>query len=200
MNRWRLVAGVGVVAVLALTLIVLSVQGGLSSFPSTTTLSAELTTSAETSTSVSSTPTEATTVTTTAEQRLAEVEELLRELWFGWFDAIYRKDPDALWQVVATTGGYQAGIAAMDSLEFTAVPSKAAVVIDLLDLLLDRDDCLVAFYSINVSGFRGSGSISERVSVLWPDDRYGFRLATDWTHPNDLWLSDCDNLNREVTP
>ena len=88
----------------------------------------------------------------------------------------------------------------MESLEFTAVPSEAAVEIDLLELLLDRDDCLVAFYSINVSDFRGSGSISEHVSVLWPHDRYGFRLATDWTHPNDVWLSDCDNLNREVTP
>ena len=37
MSRWRLVAGVGVVAVLALTLIVLSVRGGSPSVSSTTT-------------------------------------------------------------------------------------------------------------------------------------------------------------------
>jgi hypothetical protein len=187
------------VAVLALTLIVLSVRGDSSSNPTTTTLVAGTSTTTTTSTP-STTTTGATTLTTTAEQRLAEVEVLLQDLWFGWFDAIYRKDPDALWQVVATTQSHDAGVAAMETMEFTGEPNADGVNIESLEMLLDRADCLVAFYTIDVSDFRGTGSTSEHVSVLWPDERYGFRLATGWTHPDDLWLMDCDNLEREVTP
>jgi hypothetical protein len=38
------------------------------------------------------------------------------------------------------------------------------------------------------------------VSVLWPDERYGWRFANLLGHPNDLWLGDCDDLVREETP
>ena len=199
MSRWRLVAGVGVVAVLALTLIVLSVQGSSPSDSSTTTLAAGPASSTSTSTSATTT-TEATTLTTTAEQRLAEVEELLGDLWFGWFNAIYTKDPDALWQVVATTTFYDAGVAAMDPMEFTAAPTIEGVLIEDLSILLDRPDCLVVNQNIDVSAFRGPDITIQNVSVLWLDNRYGFRFATDWVHPGDLWLQDCDNLVRETTP
>ena len=131
LSRWRLVAGVGVVAVLALTLIVLSVQGGSSIISLDYNAVGELDHHhRRRRRQYPSTTTEATTVTTTAEQRLAEVEELLRDLWFGWFDAIYRKDPDALWQVVATTTSYDAGVAAMETMAFTARPLEATVMIE----------------------------------------------------------------------
>lgn len=68
-------------AVLALTLIVLSVRGNSASNPSTTTLVAGPSPSTTTS-APSTTTTGATTLTTTAEQRLAEVQALLQELWF----------------------------------------------------------------------------------------------------------------------
>ena len=187
-------------AVLALTLIVLSVQGASPSSLSTTTVAGEPTTSAVSLTSVSSTTTEATTVTTSAEQRLAEVEDLLRELWFGWFDAIYRKDPDALWQVVATTKFQEAGVAAMESMKFQAEPARADILIHQIEILLNRPDCLVVEQNVDVSAFRGTGTIIQNVSVLWPDRRYGFRFATDWVYPGDLWLQDCENLDREPTP
>jgi hypothetical protein len=47
--------------------------------------------------------------------RVAEVEGILRELWFGWFDAIYRKDPEALWEVDATQVGHAAGLAVLQA-------------------------------------------------------------------------------------
>jgi hypothetical protein len=151
-------------------------------------------------TSLASTTSEAVTTTTTKEQRLAEVEELLRDLWFGWFDAIYRKDADALWQVVATSDFHGAGVAAMDSMEFESAPTQEGVVIPTVEVLLDRPDCLVAFHEVDVSSFRGDGAVTQTVSVLWPDDRYGFRFATGWQFKNDLWQMDCDNLERQVTP
>lgn len=184
-------------AVLALTLIVLSVRGDSPS-NSTTTLAAEPSTTTTTS-APSTTTAAATTLTTTAEQRLAEVEALLQELWFGWFDAIYRKDPEALWDVVATTTFYDDGVAAMDSMEFIAAPSLNDVLIGDLTILLDRTDCLVVEHFVDMSHFRGVTG-DNTVRVLWPDERYGFRFATAWRFPNDLWLADCDNLVRGATP
>jgi hypothetical protein len=140
-----------------------------------------------------------TTSTTSAEQRQAEVEELLQRLWFGWFDAIYRKDADALWQVVATTRFHDAGVAAMETREFVAAPYARASAIADLEILLDRVDCLVSFYRID-SGPVIAEPPADFVSVLWPDDRFGFRFATSWQYKNDLWLQDCDTVEREVTP
>jgi hypothetical protein len=188
------------VAVLALTLIVLSVRGDSSSNPTTTTLVAGPSTTTTTTSTPSTTTTGATTLTTTVEQRLAEVEVLLQDLWFGWFDAIYRKDPDALWEVVATTTFYDAGVAAMETTQFTSEPRANEVMIPAAEILLDRQDCLVVFHEVDLSSFLGDGATSEVVTVLWPDSRYGFRFATDWQFRNDLWLDDCDNLDRDPTP
>lgn len=166
-------------------------------------------TSMSTATSLVAATTEPIEVTTTAEpaftttiseeERRAEVEELLKDLWFGWFDAIYRKDPDALWHVVATTRNHEAGITAMETMEFTAPPTRDGVQVPELEILLDRHDCLVVENSVDMTSFRGLvGELT--VSVLWPDDRYGFRFATSWQFANDLWQQDCDNLERETTP
>jgi hypothetical protein len=199
LSRWRLVAGVGVVAVLALTLIVLSVQGSSSSTPSTSILSAEPITTTSPPTSASSTTTEAITVPTTAEQRLAGVEELLGDLWFGWFDAIYRKDSDALWQVVATSQFHNDGKAAMNTMTFIAAPTREGVVVGNVRILLDRLDCLVVQQYVDMSGFRGVIG-DDTVRVLWPDVQRGFRFATAWQFSNDRWLDDCNDLARETTP
>ena len=198
MSRWRLVAGVGVVAGLALTLIVLSVQGGSPSPSTTTTLVVSPPTTTATS-AVSTTAAEPTTLTTTAEQRLAEVEELLGDLWFGWFDAIYRKDPDALWEVVATSRFHDDGLAAIDTMAFTAAPNRSHVLVEDVSILVDRPDCLVVENSVDMTAFRGVRG-DTTVIVLWPDVRYGLRFATSWKFANDLWLNDCDNLIREASP
>lgn len=161
--------------------------------PTTTTVSSTTTTNNSPTTATSAT----TTSTTTAEQRLAEVEVILQDLWFGWFDAIYRKDADALWEVVATTPTHDAGMAAMSGLEFISEPSQSGVQIEIHELLLDRRDCLVAHHRA-FAGFIGDQT--ETVSVLWADDRYGWRFATSWVSPDDLWLQDCDNMTRESTP
>jgi hypothetical protein len=140
-----------------------------------------------------------TTSTTTEEQRLAEVEQILTDLWFGWFDAIYRKDPDALWDVVATSSKFDSAVAAMDTLEFQTPPSESALDVRVIEVLLDREDCLVAQSSTEAPFIQGSPS-SQSVQVLWPDPARGWRFATSWVHPNDLWLADCDEIVRETTP
>ena len=166
----------------------------------TTTLVAAPTTTPEPSTTVAiSTTVETSTTATTEEQREAEVEEILTDLWFGWFDAIYRKDTDALWEVVATTPYQEAGIRAMDRLEFDQEPRIDDLDLVVEDILLDRDDCLVVQNSVSLP-FLASDPSSTGVDVLWPHDSRGWRFATAWVHPNDLWLADCDEVVREDTP
>ncbi|MGQ0849951.1 MAG: hypothetical protein ACT4OP_12745 [Actinomycetota bacterium] len=197
MSRWRWASGIGIVAVLAVVfvLVALGPEPTPSTVPSTTAVEVVTTTSEAPTTTVVDV---STTSTTTAEQRLAEVEELLQNLWFGWFDAIYRKDPDALWAVVATTRNYNAGVSAMETMQFTAAPSREGVSINEVNILLDRPDCLVVEHTVDATRFLGVEVTT--VEVMWPDPRYGWRQATSWKFANDLWMQDCDNLEREATP
>jgi hypothetical protein len=192
MQRWRWVLATAIVVGLGALVAVL-----IQSDPVPTTTTIVITT---TTTSTPTTATSAATTVTTADQRSAEVETILQELWFGWFDAIHRKDADALWEVVATTPRFQSGRDAIASMTFVEPPSVDAIQITNASILLDREDCLVVAYGIDVSSFRGPGSITDTVSVMWPDERYGWRIATAWNSPSDLWMQDCDNMVRESTP
>jgi hypothetical protein len=192
MQRWRLVMATAIVVGLGALAAVL-IQND--PFPTTTTVVTTTTTTSPTTTATS----QATTSTTTAEQRLAEVEAILQELWFGWFDAIYRKDADALWEVVATSQLRDNAVAAMDTMTFLEVPELLAIEIDL-NILLDRIDCLVVDQVVDSTAFRGGVGLFETVSVLWPDPARGWRFATAWQNPGDLWLPDCDQVVREKTP
>ncbi|MEX2624809.1 MAG: hypothetical protein WD651_13905 [Acidimicrobiia bacterium] len=193
MERWRWMVAAAIVVGLAALVAVLIRQD-----PNPTTTTIRATASTTTSTSPSTTAA-TTTSTTTAEQRQAEVEMILQELWFGWFDAIYNKDADALWEVVATAPRHDAGVAAMEGLDFVAAPTLDEIRIREVVILLDRADCLVVENSVDMTAFLGIVGDST-VNVLWPDQRYGWRFATDWTNAADRWLDDCDNLVRETTP
>jgi hypothetical protein len=196
-RSWRWVIAVGIVAGTAAVL--LTALNNDSDGPPETTTTMTTSTTSSTLASVTTT-TEPITSVTTQEQRLAEVEELLQDLWFGWFDAIYRKDEEALWRVVATADKHAEGVSAMAFASFESVPTRQGVVVRSLEILLDRPDCLVVFSELDVTEFRGEGATSSGVDVLWPDPRYGWRQATSWINRNDIWLHDCDNLERDVTP
>jgi Flp pilus assembly protein CpaB len=200
MHRLRLAIAIGIVGILGLVAVLAwprgdDQDGGAVGPVTTTTTTAPTTSTIPASTT---TTTEPTTTTLSEEARKAEVEAILQDLWFGWFDAIYRKDPDALWEVVATSAKHAEGVAAMEIADF-GEPTPEGVRVEVLEILLDRGDCLVVHDRVSVGGFTTEGS-SEAVDVLWPDERYGWRRATSWANPNDLWLGDCDDLVREETP
>jgi hypothetical protein len=190
---------VGIVGVLALAAGWMIWRDRSTPGPTTTLLAAPTTTPEPSTTVAISTTVETSTAATTEEQREAEVEQILTDLWFGWFDAIYRKDPDALWEVVATTTKYDAAVAAMDNLTFLASPDAPSLNVQVLDILLDREDCLVA-QSVTEAPFLTGSPSSESVQVLWPDPLRGWRFATSWVYAADLWQADCDDVARETTP
>ena len=163
--------------------------------PTTTLLASPTTT-----TSVAITTTTAAATTTTSEDdRIAEVEQILTDLWFGWFDAIYRRDPDALLDVVATTPFHDAGVEAMATANFASSPSRDVLHVEVDDILLDREDCLVVLNTITIPFLEGSPT-NTSVKVMWPEEERGWRFATSWLDPGDLWRDDCDDLVREQTP
>jgi hypothetical protein len=201
MYRLRLAVAIGIVGILGLVAVLAwpragDPEDGGGPVTTTTTTVPTTTTAAPTTTT-----TEPATTTLSEEARRAEVEAILQDLWFGWFDAIYRKDEGALWEVVATSAGHEDGIAAMAQSDlFTSIPELVGVEVQVTQILLDRPDCLVTHHNIDVSAFRGEGAVGESVTVLWPDAEGNWRFATHWQHPNDLWLGDCDDLAREETP
>jgi hypothetical protein len=203
MHRLRLAVAIGIVGILGVIAVLAWPRGedpgGDAAGPTTTTTTAAPATTVTTASTTTTTEPD-TTTTISAEARIAEVEAILRDLWFGWFDAIYRKDADALWEVVATSTGYEDGLAAMQTLEFLVQPTAETTYVSVREILLDRADCLVVALELQAQGYLGPDATTVSVDVLWPDERYGWRLATRWTDRNDQWLSDCDDLQREQTP
>ena len=205
MRGVRLGLAVGIVVVLAVVVVAAWGDGGGSGVGSVTTSSTAVGSSVvgSSSTSVvgsSSVSTSSTTSTSGPRDRVAEVEGILRGLWFGWFDAIYRKDPDALWEVVATEKTRDDAVATFDLLEFSGPPSWEGTKITVKEILLDRSDCLVVFQRGDFTAYRGPGAVGETVSVLWPDEDGSWRIAALWSGPGDLWRTTCDLVTRESTP
>ncbi len=85
------VSHVGQVRSAGLMLACALVAVGCTSEPAATTSTVTVATTTTTSTTTTTTVPE-TTSTTSLDQRIAEVTEIVREVDFGWFDAIYRKD------------------------------------------------------------------------------------------------------------
>ncbi|HXV72154.1 MAG TPA: hypothetical protein VEB69_12245 [Acidimicrobiia bacterium] len=162
--------------------------------PADTIAAGTSTTTASTSESSSTTSTRAAASTTDegghVVETVEEAEEILRQLWFGWFEGIYNQDEDRIREVVATQQMLKAATEAFGT-GFESPPSVDAIVVEVEILRSDRE-CLVTYGSLDVSAFRGPGSQTESVQVLRNMDGE-WRFATSWVHPDDLWEADCES-------
>ncbi len=167
---------------------------GESASPATTTVQAVQ----PTTTKASDIPT-STTLTSTTEaaseshvvETVEEAEEILRELWFGWFEGIYNQDEDRIREVSATKGHYEQGLSLFGVMEFTQMPTREGIVIQSVELLRNSSECLAVWVTADASAFRGSGAGGEALYVLRSTD-LGWRFASSWIHRDDLWESDCE--------
>jgi hypothetical protein len=146
------------------------------------------TTTPDTTTTLAST---STTDDTHVVATVEEAEEILRTLWFGWFEGIYNQDENRIREVVGTQAMLEAALAAFDA-PFTSAPTPDGVVLEATELLRSDEECLVVWTTIDVSAFRGEGSQSETLTVVRRVDD-SWKLATTWTDKDDLWQSDCDS-------
>jgi hypothetical protein len=162
----------------------------------------QITVAPTTATTMATTTTVADTTTTSLDpdERVAEVERILEDLEIAWYDAVYRKDESGLAAVVATRLFYDNAVEAMEVANFAAPPSDDTVDVDVLEILLDRDDCLVVHFELDVSAILPGASATTGVQSLWPTETGEYRLARRWSGPGDLWSEDCDLLDRSEIP
>ncbi len=162
-----------------------TLPAAVDSTPGATTVTTTLTT---TTTTPGSTTSADSHVVTSVE----EAEEILRALWFGWFEGIYNQDEDRIKEVVATQSMLDAARGAFESLAFTVPPTIEGVEITSTEVLRSDETCTAVYATLEVSNFTGPESSETSVYILrWLGDRWA--LATIWINREDLWEQDCDS-------
>jgi hypothetical protein len=139
-------------------------------------------------TTTTATPTIASTAPSHVVATAEEAEEILRNLWFGWFEGIYNQDEARIREVVGTQAMLDAAVAQFGVMEFVASPTPEAIVLGGLEILRSDTVCLATWASVTAS-FR-SGS-TEGVQVMRNTDGQ-WVVVGFWTHRNDLWEADCE--------
>ncbi|MEX2280000.1 MAG: hypothetical protein WEA76_07930 [Acidimicrobiia bacterium] len=136
-----------------------------------------------------------TTTTTGGVDREAEIEEILRDFYFGWFDGIYRQDVDTLDRVAGSTEVFESGVAAFGKPKYTAQPTREAVGVKVKNVLLDRPDCLVVSADIDFRSFIDIDRVMPAVDVFFRvGDRWG--RAVSYQYEKEMWQFACDFMPR----
>ena len=186
----RLLAGLIVVG-LAVGIWALWPRAGSDPTPTTLPVAAGTTTTTRATTSTTAPATTSSTEDSHVVTTVEEAEEILRALWFGWFEGIYNQDETRIREVVATQAMLDAARAAFEA-PFSSAPTSDGVILKEPELLLADESCLVVWATIDVSSFRGEGSESPTLTVARRMDN-SWKLATTWTHKEDLWQGDCES-------
>jgi hypothetical protein len=217
MNRTAL--GAGVVAVLALVLVFVLLSGNddtptttstttgvvaptTSARPPTTTTAPPTTTQ---TTTTQTTTTDAATTTTDLSVREAEVEALVTELDLAYWTAIYDQDIEALADIIGGQRLYENSLGLFESGNpFTSSPTEDGLAIDLVGVLLDREDCVVADVDEETAFRDAEDGLTQFIFVLWPIDEstLDWRIGSIWAAgtPESVWIDDCSVLDRDWRP
>jgi hypothetical protein len=122
-----------------------------------------------------------------------EAEEILRALWFGWFEGIYNQDEDRIREVVATEEQVETAKEQFGVMEFTAAPTPEAIVFTETEILRSDEECLAVWSVTHAEDLLGESATTSGVEVLrWRDDHWV--MLSSWVYREDLWQSDCQSL------
>ena len=161
--------------------------------PTTTPTAVETTaTIPRTTTTTSVVPTSFVTTSTAATHVVAtveEAEEILRDLWFGWFEGIYNQDEARIREVVGTQAMLEAARAQFGVMEFSAPPARESVSFSDLEILRSDEECLVLWATTDIHGFNDATTTDVHV-LRHVEDRWV--LVSLWKFRNDLWEKDCE--------
>lgn len=185
----RLAAGL---IVIGLAIGVWLLWPGNDGVPVTSTLPTETTESSSSEPAITTTapPPGSTTVSDTVEiiDTIEEAEELLRNLWFGWFEGIYLEDEERIKEVVASQNQLDAAVAAFGTIVFENSPTPTGISITDTEVLHSEDGCAVIWGVVEASGFTSvqfSGvHVFRKIDGLW-------MFVSLWEHRGDLWEADC---------
>ena len=159
-----------------------------------TTIAAAPTTTTPVATPTTSLP--AVTTTSLADgshvvETVEEAEEILRELWFGWFEGIYNQDVDRIREVVATEDSVTQAIEQFAAMEFSREPHPDDIHFRDSEILRTDESCLAVWTALRLGGFREGET--QNVHVLRLRDGHWVRLGL-WVNTSDLWETDCDSV------
>ena len=96
-----------------------------------------------------------------------EAEEILRELWFGWFEGIYNQDEDRIREVVASNPKLVAALAPLAD-AFRTLHRAGNNQAGTSEMLTFRcDHCLARSAHVDVSSFVATALLARSPRVLW---------------------------------
>lgn len=150
----------------------------------TATIPRTTTTTSVVTTSFVTTSTAATHVVATVE----EAEEILRDLWFGWFEGIYNQDEARIREVVGTQTAIDDAHSQFGTMEFEREPLPSDLTMTDSEVLHSSEECLAIWTTLTLSGFRSGASSGVHV-LRWVGNRWV--SVSVWEFKNDLWEQDC---------
>ncbi len=185
----KAIAGLIVVG-LAIGVWLLWPRGESASPVSTTVLAVEPTTTRKSDTTTSTTPTSTTVVNSESHvvETVEEAEEILRELWFGWFEGIYNQDEDRIREVVATDHQFDLAASQFGKMTFDHAPLQSDLAYSKTEILRADEECLAVWTTTSISGFASRRTADVHV-IRWRDGEW--RFFSLWAFRNDLWEGDC---------
>ncbi|MEX2425002.1 MAG: hypothetical protein WD990_13585 [Acidimicrobiia bacterium] len=135
------------------------------------------------------------TTSTTQVDRWSEIEGIVADFYFAWFDGIHRQDPETLDRAAGSDAVLEQGIAAFETLQFTATPTRDTLGVELKNVLLDRPDCLVISADVDFRAFVDIDEVMEAVDVFFRVGD-GWGRAVSYKYEQELWQVACDHMQR----
>lgn len=159
---------------------------------------AAATTTTSTSIAETTTTTDAPVTSTTADdgshvvETVEEAEEILRELWFGWFEGIYNEDEERIREVVVLEETVETARESFGEMEFSQAPQVELIRVENVEILRSDEGCLALWADLDVSSFRPDAVGTSGVYVVRNTGR-DWALLTVWSSSDDLWEEDCES-------
>ncbi len=198
----RLIAGLIVVG-LAAGVWVLWPREGSDATTTTLPVAIATTTSTTNATTTSSSTLDVPVATTTTKpeshvvETVEEAEEILRAIWFDWFEGIYNRDEERIREVVGSQQFLDDAKRAFETMRLTSKPTPSSITFESLEILRSDSQCLVIWSRSDLSTLIGPGTEREGVDVLRGVDNQ-WRMTSAWAYRDDLWAADCESLVKSV--
>jgi hypothetical protein len=156
---------------------------------------AAATTTSTTEPEPSTTTTVASTTSTTSApethvvETVEEAEEILRELWFGWFEGIYNQDEERIREVVGNPMLVEMAIDQFEAMDFQNPPEQSRIEISDTEILRADEGCLAVWADVDATTL--VGETNDGVHVFLYGDKWLF--ISQWADRGDLWGNDCES-------
>jgi hypothetical protein len=122
-------------------------------------------------------------------ETVEEAEEILRELWFGWFEGIYNQDEERIREVVVLEEMVERATESFE-VEFSRAPLRSDISFTGTEILRSDGECLAVWTVIELSGFQVGSSGGVEI-IRWTPS--GWKSLATWRDREERWQEDCES-------